>query len=221
MEPVVIDVAALAAQLTVADSEAAPPEPDPAPPEPAQPQADSGGNALCQFSHPNPAGGRFCPECGLPAGVQLTDMNAVLQLPKPAEELTAEERAERDRQHQEALAVNAAFENAPPEDFTPSDGETVTIHFVDDGFTFGGNVWLRGQEMTIGPAHPRWQDAVRWILLSTDEQIARYGKPFFTHGPVPRQENANEQAYQVEMRRMMTRRRSSDVPETTLLGVRE
>ena len=85
--------------------------------------------------------------------------------PRPAGELSDAERAERDRQHTEALAAARQLENAPvtyaP---APAEGEAVLIHFIEDGLTAFGAVWYRGQEM-MGPGHPRWDRARGWVLL--------------------------------------------------------
>lgn len=168
---------------------------------------------VCQFGHPNPAGGKFCPECGLPVGVELVDMDALMEPPKPAAELTPAEKAARELEHQQALAANAALASADPGDFQPSQGQRLVIHFVDDGFTALGHIWLRGQQIEIGPDHPRWQDARAWITLTTDEQIARYGKQYFASGPVPRLESGQEQLHQVEVRRALGRRVYSGLPD--------
>jgi hypothetical protein len=174
----------------------------------------------CQFGHPNPAGGKFCPECGLKVGVELLDMEAVLRPPKPADELTPEERTQRDMQHQQALAMNAQLAAQESPDFEPSTGEHITIHFVDDGFTFGGHVWLRGQQVSIGPDHPRWEDALKWITKTPDEQINTYRKQYFARGPAPREESAAEQFRQVEVRRALGREIVSDAPDSELYGVK-
>jgi hypothetical protein len=109
---------------------------------------------------------------------------ATASRPKPAAELTPEERAERERQHAAALAAARRFEQAEPT-YVPTEGEAVLIHFVADGFTAFGQVWFRGQEMEIGPGHPRWAEARRWITLSRFEQIDRYGEQKFDFGPWP------------------------------------
>ena len=149
-------------------------------------QAERQGHNECALGHVNVFGARFCAACGLamdapaPAGqVSLADAR-----PKPASALTAEERAERDRQH--AAALRAARElDAAPVSYVPPEGETVLIHFVEDGFTFAGQVWYRGQEIEIGPAHPRWPEVLGWITLDKYQQIDRYGKQFFDRGPWP------------------------------------
>jgi hypothetical protein len=104
--------------------------------------------------------------------------------PKPYGQLSEEERAVRDRQHAQALAATQAFESQSPQ-FRASQGESILIHFVDDGFTFAGLVWYRGQEVEIGPDHPRWQEVLNWIMLDKYQQIERWGKQFFDHGPWP------------------------------------
>ena len=98
--------------------------------------------------------------------------------------LTPQERAERDRQHAEALAAARQFEAQQPA-YVPPEGETILIHFVEDGLTFAGQVWYRGQEIEIGPSHPRWEQARSWILLDRYAQIERYGKQYFERGPWP------------------------------------
>lgn len=98
----------------------------------------------------------------------------------------------------------------------PADDGSVTVHFTDDGFTALGHVWLRGQELTAGPAHPRWDDIRTWIALTPAQQQARYGKVHFEPGPVPRQETEDEQNAAVEVRRGLGRRRSG-LPDPGIL----
>jgi hypothetical protein len=142
--------------------------------------------AQCALGHQNAAGTRFCAECGLamdaPAPAAKADLDAAR--PKPVSQLSAEERTERDRQHAEALRAAAAFEQQQP-DFVPPEGETVLIHFIEDGLTFAGQVWYRGQEIEIGPSHPRWEQARTWILLDRYAQVERWGKQYFAPGPWP------------------------------------
>jgi len=116
-------------------------------------------------------------------GVELPKAGEPMR-PRPAAELTPAERADRDRQHAEALAAAAAFEQAQPE-YVPPAGEAVLIHFVTDGLTAFGQVWYRGQELAIGPDHPRWTEALGWITLSRWQQIERWGEQKFDFGPWP------------------------------------
>jgi hypothetical protein len=104
--------------------------------------------------------------------------------PRPAAELTPAERAERERAHAAAMVAAVQFEQAPVQ-FVPAEGEAVLIHFVADGLTAFGQVWYRGQELQIGPDHPRWAEARGWITLSRFEQIERWGMQKFDFGPWP------------------------------------
>lgn len=113
--------------------------------------------------------------------------------PKPAAELTAEELAAREQQHQAALAAAAQFEQQQPA-YRPTEGEAVLIHFVADGLTVFGQVWYRGQELEIGPDHPRWSEAVNWITLDRFAQIERWGEQKFDFGPWPGRRSYTEAA---------------------------
>jgi hypothetical protein len=140
--------------------------------------------ASCSFGHLNPPGSRFCSTCGLPVGTAVPVRGDPGMRPKPASQLTPAERAERDRQHAEAVAAASRFENAPQQ-YVPAEGEAVLIHFVADGLTAFGQVWYRGQELAIGPDHPRWAEALGWITLGRFEQIERWGEQKFDFGPWP------------------------------------
>jgi hypothetical protein len=103
--------------------------------------------------------------------------------PKPEADLTPEEKQRRQQEHAAAIA---AGQKDPPLRYVPSqDPRKVLIHIVEDGFTWAGQVWMRGQELEIGPDHPRWADAQRWINMSDFEQMDRYGKIRFRKGPWP------------------------------------
>lgn len=70
------------------------------------------------------------------------------------------------------------------------DGTKVVIHFVEDGFTFSGQIWYRGQEIEFIVGSPTWEASVRrgnWVPLAFDEQaqIRKYGKVMFKPGPWP------------------------------------
>ena len=144
----------------------------------------------CPLGHEQPAGVRFCNQCGMdmsappPSQATLEDAR-----PVPTGQLSEQERLERDRQHTEALGLAARFERAPEQyqPYTPQEGESVIIHFIEDGLTAFGKVWYRGEEIEIGPDHPRWPEAKGWVLLSKWEQMDRYGKQYFDQGPWPGQ----------------------------------
>jgi hypothetical protein len=180
---IVVDIAAASEQLC-------PSGPPPPGPEPER--------APCALGHPNDVTARFCATCGLSMNAQLPPPGPGDQArPKPTAELSAEERAERERQHAEAIAAAAAFETAP-EQIVPSTGEAVLIHFTEDGLTAFGRVWYRGQELAIGPDHPRWPEAVGWVTLTKAQQYERWGKQYFDTGPWPFQHSYVDPAAQYE-----------------------
>lgn len=139
----------------------------------------------CPLGHQNVEGARFCASCGLAMDAMvLSERPRPEELrPRPTAELSVEERAERDRQHAAALHAAAQFERSAPEPLPVPRAEAITIHFVEDGFTFAGRVWYRGQELRIGPESPRWTDVLGWIMLDKWAQVARYGRQFFDQGP--------------------------------------
>lgn len=105
--------------------------------------------------------------------------------PKPEYELTDEERAERNRQHEQAVLAgrqDPGVQYVPP---PPPQARTVLIHILEDGFTAFGQVWFRGQELEVQVNGPRWENARLWILLDDFGQMALYGKINFRHGPWP------------------------------------
>lgn len=145
----------------------------------------------CPLGHHSSAEARFCAECGLPMGeIRLAprvDLAAVREAVLPSHALDAEAKARRDQQHIEALAMNARIEQEVVDlDQQPDPSQQkILIHFVADGFTWAGRVWNIGQEIEIGPEHPRWQSALPWITLSKSDQFRRYGRVFFDTGPFP------------------------------------
>ena len=141
---------------------------------------------LCALGHRNELTARFCAECGLSMSAQAPPppVRSEVPRPRPVSELSDTERAERDRQHAEALAAARQFENAPVT-YVPAQGETVVIHMIEDGLTAFGQVWYRGQEIELGPGHPRWEQARGWFMLDRPAQIDRWGKQFFAPGPWP------------------------------------
>jgi len=150
----------------------------------------------CPFGHPNDPGARFCSACGLSMHAQVPQVQPP-ERPKPAAELSDEERAERERQHAAAVAAAAQFERAP-EQIVPTQGEAVLIHFTEDGLTAFGRVWYRGQELAIGPDHPRWPEAVGWIMMDKAAQFGRWGRQYFEHGPWPFQRSYVDPAARYE-----------------------
>lgn len=140
--------------------------------------------ARCALGHENHPDFRFCATCGVSMAATAPPGGAPMQRPVPAGQLSDAERAERDRKHAEAMAAAARFEQSQQE-YVPTAGEAIVVHFVADGLTFAGQVWMRGQEIEIGPAHPRWTEARGWITLDRFAQVDRWGEQKFDFGPWP------------------------------------
>jgi hypothetical protein len=69
-------------------------------------------------------------------------------------------------------------------------GETILLHFLEDGFTACGQVWLRGQELEFevgGRAYNQQKDrnGNSWLDFLDDEdaQFDRYGTVMYRRGP--------------------------------------
>lgn len=152
----------------------------------------------CPEGHETHGSTKFCPECGmnllgLPVSSRLgVEMAARAEAyrPKPEGLLTDAERAERNRQHQAAVAAGKR-DAAPVFDPPPEGVATFLIHFVEDGFTGFGVIWYRGQELEVAVGSPRWHEGwetgVKWLQWQDAEQMARCGKVYFRRGPWPGQ----------------------------------
>lgn len=69
-----------------------------------------------------------------------------------------------------------------------AENEVVTIHFLEDGFTAFGQVFYRGQELSIEKGSPQYKETLdkkgnSWLDLDVDEQFKRYEKQMFAPGP--------------------------------------
>lgn len=144
----------------------------------------------CNLGHLIDAAAKFCMECGdqrpdLKAPVSGAGLAAEMQARvTPAELLSPEQRAERERQH--AGALRAGAENPQPVIERPSGQRpTITFHIVKSGWTWAGLVWYRGQEITLEEGTPRWHEAQRFINWSEQEQMDRYGCIRWRLGPWP------------------------------------
>lgn len=86
------------------------------------------------------------------------------------------------------------------------DGDTVLIHVREDGFTANGRVWYRGQELEFTVGAQNWRDTLdrngqSWLQLNEADQLRRYGKVMFGHGPWPGASWDNDRAASAEQRR--------------------
>jgi hypothetical protein len=180
----VVDVVAAAARVCPPVPGTVRNRPEPQPETPRDP-----GRPECPLGHANVGAPRYCAECGMPMDeVKLTqrvDLDAV-RMAMQAQPQTPEAQAARDREHAEAIAASARFEQSAPDISQVADPSQrkILIHFVTDGFTWK-KVWLRGEMLEIGPDHPWWDSAQSWIKLTKVEQFHRYGRVFFDFGPYP------------------------------------
>lgn len=148
------------------------------------------GEWRCPGGHLSDAAAKFCPECGAGrlqapvagAGVAV-ELAAQVQ---PARELTESERAERERLHAEAVRLG---KSDPQLTYKAPSGRypVKVIHFMADGLTAFGVVWMRGQELALdeNPNDPRWVQAQTWINKDRWQQIEDYGEQKFAEGPWP------------------------------------
>jgi hypothetical protein len=67
----------------------------------------------------------------------------------------------------------------------PRSGTTTLIHFLEDGLSFAGTVWFRGQELELDEGTPRWREAQVWINMDDFQQMQRFGKVMYRKGPWP------------------------------------
>lgn len=137
----------------------------------------------CAGGHLIAGDAKFCMECGdqrpdLKAVAPVAGAGVAAELaarPTPYEMLSPQERAQRDALH--AAAVREGSRDVPLQFERPPEGVpgTTTIYVEKSGWTFAGNVWMRGQEITLVPGTARWQEAQRWIHWTDEEQFQNYG----------------------------------------------
>jgi zinc ribbon protein len=133
------------------------------------------GPLRCRNGHEVPEGDKFCSSCGTPLSGEAHEKL-----------LSEESQVSKEEAHRRAISLG---QENPVTAYTPGQApggtETVLIHFLADGFTAFGNVWMRGQEIELWPGHPRWREAQGWITLDVSGQYARYGRQMFGSGPWP------------------------------------
>ena len=86
-----------------------------------------------------------------------------------------------DDDEPEAAKVNTVASEA-------SVGKLHHIHFVEDGFTAMGEVYYRGQELTVVEGSSEWEQCSdkkgkSWLNYTRRDQLLTYGKVFFEPGP--------------------------------------
>jgi hypothetical protein len=168
-----------------------------------EPEVTVKAQPTCPSGHPVVATMKFCPECGASVVVagpptcrnghevaESAKFCATCGTPMQGEEaerlLSDDELRDKENAHRRAMELgkeSPVVAYAPGK--APKDVESVVIHFLVDGFSASGNVWMRGQEIEVWPGHPRWRDVQSWITLDAAGQYARYGRQVFGNGPWP------------------------------------
>lgn len=79
-----------------------------------------------------------------------------------------------------------------PSPVAPDDGgkKFIHVHFLDDGATFGGKVWYRGEELKTFEGDQWWnlvhdRNGNSILNLTEDEQWDKFGKHYYAPGPWP------------------------------------
>lgn len=119
------------------------------------------------------------------------DVAAPVEEAAPAPvELTAHEREIKYLKDQ--LARERGRKDPEPEVEQPTDGDSIVIHFLEDGLTVNGRVRYRGDELEFPLASAAYRDTFNrhgrtWLDLRHDEfaQADRWGKIMFRNGPWP------------------------------------
>jgi hypothetical protein len=126
--------------------------------------------------------------------------------PVPESQLTPDQKRIRDLEDQLARKQAARLTTAEDTLADKEDGDTLLIHFLEDGFTACGRVWYRGQELefTIGSkAFIEQKDRAgrSWLELDDSDQMRKFGRVYFRRGPWPGKEWEDEAAAKAERKR--------------------
>lgn len=133
------------------------------------------GPPRCRNGHEITSADKFCASCGTP-----------LQGEAAIAADSEEELRHKEAAHRRAMELgkeNPVVAYAPGK--APAKAQSVIVHFLVDGISAFGQVWMRGQEIEVWPGHPRWPEAEEWINLDVAGQYTRYGRQVFGNGPWP------------------------------------
>ncbi len=111
--------------------------------------------------------------------------------PIPEAELTSDQR--RIRQLEDQLAKVEGKKDVEGELVFPEENpENIIIHFLEDGFTANGRIWMRGDEVEFTPGSQAYEDTKdrngkSWLDYRDDEfgQVDKFGKIMFRKGLWP------------------------------------
>lgn len=125
--------------------------------------------------------------------------------PVPEYELTPEQLQIRELEDQ--LAKRKAEDLVRQQErFEAGEGQSILIHFLEDGLTALGRVWYRGQELEVVQGGDAWQRTLdvngeSWLNQDENTQILLHGKVMFRRGPWPFQQLPADQISAEERRR--------------------
>lgn len=111
--------------------------------------------------------------------------------PAPDSALSADQLRIRELEHRLALAEGKKDVLGEAEIAEPGP-DNIVLHFLEDGLTALGQVWMRGQELEFAPGSRAFEDTKdrtgkSWVSLVDDEfaQVSKWGKVMFRRGPWP------------------------------------
>lgn len=125
--------------------------------------------------------------------------------PLPEHQLTEEQKQIRDLE--DKLAQRRAEDLVRQQErFEAGEGQSILIHFLEDGLTALGRVWYRGQELEVVQGGDAWERTLdvngeSWLDQDENTQILLHGKVMFRKGPWPFQQLPAEQISAEERRR--------------------
>lgn len=125
---------------------------------------------------------------------QFPDLVEPISPGPPVEEVALTPEQEEIKRLRDQLAQLSGRKDVEPEyEEIPTDGETIRIHFLEDGLTVNGRVMYRGEELEFVVGGQAYKDTFNrngwsWLELRNSEfdQVERYGgKVMFRNGPWP------------------------------------
>lgn len=121
-------------------------------------------------------------------------------------ELTPQQKRIRELEDQLAKRTAKELENRPEAYDSTQEGESILIHFLEDGFTSQGRIWYRGQEVEFFIGSKAYEQTKNrygrsWLEDTEEDQYRRYGKLYWRRGGWPGHEYTDDEAAKAERKR--------------------